>query len=516
MNDESKKKPILLCILDGFGFGDEDSPSNAIARSDMPNYRRFLTRYNYSKLETSGLAVGLPEGQIGNSEVGHMTIGAGRVIFQDLVRINKAVQKDELSQNEDLLKLILDLQKSKKAVHLCGLFSDGGVHAHQDHIFYLAKTLARNNIKVNIHAFLDGRDVAQKSALKFYNDFLEQIGHLKNIKISSACGRYYAMDRDNKWDRVKLAYDVIVNAKSNQNKNGNIKCLKELIENSYKNDIFDEFIEPCFFGDYKGVQDGDALIFANFRSDRVRQISNALINPNFKEFATKKVEFSHKLSMTSYSDDLDKLYNVLFKSFEVKNGLAEILSKNNKSQLRIAETEKYAHVTFFFSGGQESQFKGEERILIDSPNVKTYDLKPEMSASKVSEKLIDAIESRKFDFIVVNYANPDMVGHSGSLDASIKACEVIDKQMLLLENAILNSGGSMLITADHGNIECMKDENGQPHTSHTTNLVPFILVSNKSVKGLSDGNLSDIAPTIIDLMGLEKPNEMTGANLIKK
>lgn len=498
-------KPVLLCILDGFGIGDETNPHNAIAQAKTPNYDRFLKSYPHSKLETSGLAVGLPEGQIGNSEVGHMSIGAGRIIFQDLPKINNAIIDSSLEKNLDLQELIFDLQKSKKSCHLLGLLSDGGVHSHINHIIYLSEILEKNNIKTHIHAFLDGRDVAQKSALNFLDEKIIN-------KISTISGRYFAMDRDNKWDRIKKSYDAFVNGIGE-----NFENPKLAIENSYQKNITDEFIEPCVINNYQGIENGDALIFCNFRADRARQLSTAILDSGFKEFATKKIEFSHSLALTKYSDELNKFYKILFPNDKITNSLPEILAKNNLTQLRIAETEKYAHVTFFFSCGIENKMKGEERILVNSPNVATYDLKPEMSANEVGEKLKEAIQSQKFDFIVVNYANSDMVGHSGKLEPAIKACEIIDEQLGLLEKEILSQNGTMLISADHGNIECMIDENNKPHTSHTTNLVPFILVANETSNiKLENGALKDIAPTVLNLLNLEKPKEMTGKNLICK
>lgn len=524
------KKPLLLCILDGWGIGDETNPHNAIAQAKVPNYRRFLANYPTSALETSGLAVGLPEGQMGNSEVGHMTIGAGRVIFQDLPRINQAIIDDELSKNFDIKNLIENLKKSGKAAHLIGLLSDGGVHSHQKHIEFLAKLLAKNGIKVYIHAFLDGRDVAQKSAIEYLTQFFDEMGDNKNVTLATVAGRYYAMDRDKNWDRVKLAYDAIVSGiESEEQKKfrtqykvqssdffGLDEAL-EIIEDYYEKDITDEFILPCTTNGYNGMQDGDALISCNFRADRIREISASLLDPNFKEFATKKINFSYKVAMTEYSESLNNFYQILFPSVAIKNSLPEILENKGLTQLRIAETEKYAHVTFFFSCGVEKEMRGEKRIMIKSPAVATYDLKPEMSAAEIGENLKKAIENNEYDFIVVNYANPDMVGHSGDLSASIKACEAIDQQLKMLETTILKQDGILLISADHGNIECMRDQNQHPHTSHTTNPVPLILVCN-NIAGLKlqDGALSDIAPTILALMDIAQPKEMTGKNLLVK
>jgi 2,3-bisphosphoglycerate-independent phosphoglycerate mutase len=367
----------------------------------------------------------------------------------------------------------------------------------------LYKILTKHNIKTYIHAFLDGRDVAQKSALGFLNKE-------SDLNIATLSGRYYSMDRDNNWDRVKLAYDSIILGNC-----PNFNNSEAAVNASYEENITDEFIKPCKIGNYPGVHDGDALISCNFRSDRARQLSNALVNDNFDKFDRPKIKFSNKICLTPYSDELNNFYEVIFPATKVKNSLGEVLANNNLTQLRAAETEKYAHVTFFFSCGQEEEFPGENRILTKSPDVATYDLQPEMSASEVSQNLRDAINSNKYDLIIVNFANPDMVGHSGEFLPAIKACETIDKELGLLEAAILENGGQMLITADHGNIECMKDDNNQPHTCHTTNLVPFILVSQENKdKTLVNGSLKDIAPTILNLLKLPKPAEMTGKNLL--
>jgi 2,3-bisphosphoglycerate-independent phosphoglycerate mutase len=508
------KKPLLLCILDGWGIGDTTDPNNAIARAKLPNYNRFFKTYPNSQLETSGLAVGLPVGQMGNSEVGHMTIGAGRIIFQDLPRINNSIADGSLEKNPKLQKLIADLKSSGKACHLMGLLSDGGVHSHIDHIIFLADLLAKNGVKVLLHAFLDGRDVAQKSALKYLES-------AKNIKIATISGRYYAMDRDQKWDRVTLVTNAIFSANGEK-----FPDAISAVKNSYEKNITDEFIKPCVIGDYTGIKDGDALLFCNFRADRARQISEKLFHrhaehveayeQNTLRQAQGDTRFSHAIALTEYSEKLNNFYEILFPPIEIKNSLPEILSARGLTQLRIAETEKYAHVTFFFSCGQEKEFRGEERILIKSPAVATYDLQPEMSAAEVGEKLRAAISSEKFDFILVNYANPDMVGHSGCLAPSIKACEAIDEQLGLLEKIILEKNGTMLISADHGNIECLLDKNHLPHTSHTTNPVPLILIGKTfaNVK-LANGSLRDIAPTILHLLRIEKPSEMDGENLIK-
>lgn len=492
-------KPILLCILDGFGIGDESNKFNAIAQAKMPNYQRFLKTYPHSQLKTSGLDVGLPVGQIGNSEVGHSTIGAGRIIYQDLPKINKAISDGSLAQNPDLLELIKDLKEKNKPCHLLGLFSDGGVHSHFNHIIFLANFLVKNNVEVFIHAFLDGRDVAQKSAVEYFT--LAQKALDTKVKFATIGGRYYSMDRDNKWDRIQLATDAMIFTKGE-----NFSDAFAGIEHNYSQNITDEFVKPFIIDGFTGINDGDGLIFANFRADRARQISQKL-------FDLRK--FSQALALTEYSKDLNNFYKILFPHQKIKNSLAEILALNNLKQLRIAETEKYAHVTFFFSCGREQEFVGEERILIQSPMVATYDLKPEMSSQEVGKKLVEAISTNKFDFIVVNYANPDMVGHSGLLTPSIKACEAIDEQLGILEKIILEKNGALIISADHGNIECMLDEENQPHTSHTTNPVPFIFItSNHENYILKNGALNDIAPSILKLFKIAIPQEMDGKNLI--
>ena len=492
-------KPILLCILDGFGIGDEGNKFNAIAQAKMPNYQRFLRTYPHSQLKTSGLDVGLPEGQMGNSEVGHSTSGAGRIIYQDLPKINKAIIDGSLAQNHDLLSLIKNLKENNKPCHLLGLFSDGGVHSHFNHIIFLANLLVKNNIEVFIHAFLDGRDVAQKSALEYFS--LAQKNLDKKVKFATIGGRYYGMDRDNKWDRIELATDAIIFAKGEK-----FADVFVGIEHNYLQNITDEFVKPFIVEGFTGINDGDGLIFANFRADRARQISQKL-------FDLRK--FSQALALTEYSKYLNNFYKILFPHQKIKNSLPEILSTHNLTQLRIAETEKYAHVTFFFSCGREQEFVGEERILVQSPMVATYDLKPEMSSHEVGKKLVDAIASNKFDFIVANYANPDMVGHSGMLEPSIKACEAIDAQLGILEKIILEKNGALLISADHGNIECMLDEENHPHTSHTINPVPFILITkNHHNYILENGALNDIAPSILNLFKIAIPQEMDGKNLI--
>ncbi len=502
------KKPILLCILDGWGIGDDGDKSNAIALAQLPNYQKILATYPHSQLETSGLDVGLPAGQIGNSEVGHMAMGAGRIIYQDLPRINNAIADGTLAKNEKLLQQIAKVKAVNGTMHLMGLLSDGGVHSHIDHMIFFANFLQQHNIAVATHIFLDGRDVAQKSAIDYIKKFQQQTN---NAKIATIGGRYYAMDRDNNWDRIKLAYDAIVNAAAPK-----FSDAINIIEEAYAQNITDEFIKPVAAFDYQGMSANDGLLFCNFRADRARQISTALLDSTHNiANSGKPLKLQCAIAATEYSQHLNQFYEVIFPAIDVTESLPEILASKDLNQLRIAESEKYAHVTFFFSCGREREFNGEKRILVKSPAVATYDLKPEMSCQEVGKNLAAAIESNEFDFIVVNYANPDMVGHSGILSASIAACKAIDEQLALISSAILKRDGIMIITADHGNIECMADHEGRPHTAHTTNPVPFIIIGNE-VSNLKpkNGRLSDIAPTILSLMKITQPKAMTGNSLV--
>lgn len=507
-------KPVVLCILDGWGAR-EQSENNAITLANTPNYDALNNDFPSAFLQTSGMAVGLPEGQMGNSEVGHMNIGGGRVVKQELPRIDAAVAQDKIKDIDCVISSIKALQKTGGTCHIMGLMSPGGVHSHQDHMVALAKVYSNAGIPVAIHAFMDGRDVPPKSALKFVEKFENDIKPYSTVAIATVCGRYYAMDRDNRWDRVIKAHNAITSAHGANSLNA-ISAVKH----AYSNDLTDEFIEPSTIGEYSGMNDGDAVVMSNFRSDRAREIMATFVEPNFNDFQKEKnVTLTSALGMTKYSDALAPYMACLFPSDPLKNTLGEIVSNQNLKQLRIAETEKFAHVTFFFNGGNEALYKGEDRILIPSPDVPTYDLKPEMSAPEVTAQLVEAIESGKYDLIVVNYANPDMVGHTGVMEAALKAVETIDDSLGKLRQALQNVGGSMLVTADHGNIELMKDPNtGEPHTAHTTNLVPLILVNKEA--GLDDkitlesGALCDVAPTILSLMGLKQPKAMTGRSLI--
>lgn len=503
-------KPIVLCILDGWGHSD-DPADNAIMRAKKPNWDRLVKENPHSLLGTCGLDVGLPEGVMGNSEVGHMNIGSGRVVLQDLPQINEAIKKDNLKNKKPLKDLISALKKSGGTCHLMGLVSDGGVHAHIDHITALAKIISGSGVPVAIHAFTDGRDTSPSSGRKFIEKLEKAISKLDVVSVATLSGRYYAMDRDNRWERVELAYKTIAEAIGEL-----AETASEAIENNYKNSTSDEFILPTVINGYTGMEDGDGLLMANFRADRARQILTALLDPKFEEFARDKIDFMTAVGMVEYSEKHSKLLQTLFPPQSLDKILGQIISEKGLKQLRIAETEKYAHVTFFFNGGREEEFKGEDRILVPSPKVATYDQQPEMSAPEVTDKLVKAIDSGKYDLIVVNYANTDMVGHTGIEKAAIKAVETVDKVIGKIVAAVKKADGAMLITADHGNAELMRDQNsGEAHTQHTLNKVPFILVAKDNDISLKDGKLCDIAPTILHLMNIKQPAEMTGVSLIK-
>jgi 2,3-bisphosphoglycerate-independent phosphoglycerate mutase len=502
--------PVLLAVLDGFGEN-PDPENNAIARARTPTLDLLKSRFPHGLIDTSGLAVGLPEGQMGNSEVGHMNIGSGRVVMQELPRIDQGVRDGSITRNPALTKFIAALKASKGTCHLMGLLSPGGVHSHQYHMAALAKIIHAEGIRVLIHAFLDGRDTPPQSALEYIADFRKAFPHAEFATVS---GRYYAMDRDNRWDRVARAYANITEGTGTH-----FATIEEAVKASYKGRKNDEFLVPAAIGNYKGMHDNDGIIMTNFRADRARQILRAFVEPGFNAFSrNKKVSFAGALGMAEYSAELNRHMDTLFVPEKLNNILAAVLEKHKFRQLHIAETEKYAHVTFFFNGGREEPFAGEERILIPSPKVATYDLQPEMSAFLVTDKLVEAIESGKFDFIVVNYANCDMVGHTGNLEAATKAVEAVDQCLGRVWKAIESKGGVMMITADHGNAEQMHDgETGQAHTAHTTNLVPVIIASaalaGKSIT-VKKGKLADIAPTVLKLMNITQPKEMTGQSLL--
>lgn len=502
------KKPTVLCILDGWGLSDE-TKSNAIAAATTPNWDQWQATYPMAKLDASGTAVGLPKGQMGNSEVGHMAIGAGRCILQDLPLINQAVQENQIPQKPRWQKFIDQTKAANNVCHVMGLFSPGGIHAHQDHYVAFVKLLTEAGIKVHLHLFTDGRDTPPQSAEKYIQYLINEVG--KECEISTISGRFYAMDRDKRWDRVAQVYKAIIKADAPKF-NDPLSYIKQ----SYDNDVFDEFIAPGASENYTGVKDGDALLLMNFRADRVREILSSFLLPDFDGFQRQReIKWAATLGMKDYSNELIPYITPLFPFESPKNTLGDSVSAAGKTQLRAAETEKYAHVTFFLNGGYETKYKGEERILIPSPKVKTYDLKPEMSAPELTKAVKDAIESGKFDLIIVNYANPDMVGHTGNLEASIKAVEVVDKCLGDLVESTLKQDGNFIITADHGNIEqLMGLDIDQPHTAHTTNFVPFMVLSEKVEKLQNSGALTDIAPTVLALLKIEKPIEMTGKSLI--
>jgi len=504
-------RPALLCILDGWGWRPGDDPDNAIAQAKTPNYTRLLAECPHAVLQTSGSAVGLPKGQMGNSEVGHMNIGAGRVVAQDLPRIDVAIEDGSLARRPVLLDLIDKAKANKSAVHVMGLMSPGGVHSHQDHIAALVKIFASAAVPVFVHAFLDGRDTPPKSAKGFLEKFLADIHGVAGVRLATLSGRYYAMDRDKRWDRVEKSYAAMVDADGRR-----FEDAFAALETSYGEAITDEFLVPCVLGDYAGMGDGDVLLFANFRADRAREISTALLDPGFEGFQRARlVKFSAAAGLTEYSEALKVFMASVFPPEDVRETLGEVIAEHHLHQLRIAETEKYAHVTFFLNGGREDQFTGEDRILVPSPKVATYDHKPEMSAYQVTDRLEEAIGSGKYDLIVCNYANPDMVGHTGVMDAAVKAVDTIDECLGRLCAALEKVGGLMLLTADHGNIEMMQDpKTHEPFTAHTTLDVPVIAFGAPKGSKLSNGRLADVAPTMLDLMGLQKPDLMTGHSLL--
>jgi len=503
------QKPVVLCILDGWGERAE-TLNNAIKTANTPNWDRLTAAGPKSKLSASGLDVGLPDGQMGNSEVGHMTIGSGRVILQDLPRIDTAIHDGSLDNNPVLLDFIEKMKASGGTCHLMGLLSDGGVHSHQWHMRTLATIICSAGVPVKVHAFLDGRDTPPKSAAGLIQRFASEIRYMSCISIATVIGRYWAMDRDKRWDRVEKAYNCLVDGVGAHADN-----VADAINAAYDSDVTDEFVEPTTIGAYSGMKDGDGILMANFRTDRAREILGALGDPDFDGFERgRQVTFAARAGMVDYSDQLKAHFAALFPPVELSDILSEVISGAGRTQLHTAETEKYAHVTFFFNGGREEPFPGEERILVRSPNVPTYDKQPEMSAPEVTEKLVAAIESGKFDFIVVNYANGDMVGHTGIMDAAVKAVEAVDVCLGRLEEAVRKAGGVMLVTADHGNCEKMLDGT-QPHTAHTLFPVPAVLVNAPAwVSGLHDGGLVDRAPTMLQLLGLDVPESMSGHTLI--
>ncbi len=503
--------PVLLCILDGWGLNPL-TENNAIALSNTPNYDRLWNEYPHTTLRADGLAVGLPEGQFGNSEVGHMNIGAGRVVMQDLPRITHSLAQGDLAQNTELLNYIAALKANGGSAHLMGLVSTGGVHAHQEHIAGIIQIISSHGVPVVMHIFTDGRDTPPASAAGFVEKFLHDINDCTNVTVGTVSGRFYAMDRDNRWERVSLAWDAITNAKG-----VTAPDALSAISQSYAKNEQDEFILPTVIANYGGIKPNDGIFMLNFRADRAREILRALVETDFIDFDRGNyVVPTLNLGLVEYSSDLNTYLKTVFDTLNMNGLLGEVVANAGRTQLRTAETEKYPHVTFFFNGGREEPYQSEERILVASPKVATYDLQPEMSAIELTDKLVAAIESKKFDFIALNYANPDMVGHTGDVQAAIKAVETVDACLGRVAQAIQNVGGVLLVTADHGNADQMVDPiTGEPHTAHTTNPVPFIVVGANEVGSLNElGKLGDIAPTVLQLLGIEQPVEMTGQSLI--
>ncbi|TWA71279.1 phosphoglycerate mutase [Azospirillum brasilense] len=513
MTETNRPRPVVLCILDGWGYR-EEREDNAIAQGNTPNWDRLWSSEPRAFLEASEEEVGLPKGQMGNSEVGHMNLGAGRVVRQDLVMIDHAIVEGELERNAALNDLAKTLLASGGRCHILGLLSPGGVHSHQDHIAALAGVLAHEGVPVEIHAFTDGRDVPPQSAKDQMAEFMADVHALPGVNVATVSGRYYAMDRDKRWDRVAKAYAALVSAEG-------LTAADPIqaIEQSYAAGTHDEFILPTIIDGYTGMKDGDAILMANFRADRAREILAAFVDPAFDGFERATVpKLAAAVGMVEYSSTLAKLMTTIFPPKSLTKVLGEVVSEAGLTQLRIAETEKYPHVTFFFNGGEERVYPGEDRILVPSPKVATYDLQPEMSAAEVTDKVVAAVDSGKYDLVVINYANPDMVGHSGILSAAIKAVEAVDASLGRLEAAVRAQGGVMLVTADHGNCELMKDpQTNGPHTAHTLDKVPLVLVNGPAgVSAIRSGRLADIAPTLLDLMKLPQPAEMTGKSLIDR
>ena len=502
-------KKVLLMILDGWG-NSPDPAVSAIDNAKTDYIDNLHKNYPYATLRTDGLHVGLPEGQMGNSEVGHMNLGAGRIVFQDLAKINMSIKRNNFKNEKVLVDTFKFAQKNNKKIHFLGLISDGGVHSHTDHLKALIDVAKDYNVESYIHGFTDGRDVDPKSGAKYISD-LENYIKDSPTKIASITGRYYAMDRDNRWERIKLAYDALVHGK------GDITSdIISTIKNNYKNGCTDEFIKPLINVDSNDnplatINSDDIVLFFNFRTDRGRELTKVLSQEDNIEFNMKKMNL-HFVTMTNYDDSFSNI-KVIFNKSNINDTLGEILERNNKKQLRITETEKYPHVTFFFSGGREDKFIGESRILKDSPKVATYDLKPEMSAFEITDSLLEELDLGSQDFICLNYANGDMVGHTGSMKAAIKACEAVDKCVERVVESALKNNYTTILIADHGNCETMINPDGSPNTAHTTNPVPVILID-KKIKNIKNGILGDIAPTILKLMGIDKPTAMTQESLV--
>ena len=500
---------VLLCILDGWGISG-DTKYNAVYSANTPNYDNFMKNMSHTTIHADGLNVGLPEGQMGNSEVGHLNIGAGRIVYQELTRINKAIAEGDFFKNEEFLNAINHVKKNNSSLHIYGLVSSGGVHSAMNHLEALIKMAADNGLKnVYVHAFLDGRDTPPESAETFLAEIEETLKKYNLPKIASIIGRYWAMDRDKRWERIEKAYNCLVLGEGNK-----ADSSKEAILNSYKNGKTDEFVEPVNIGG-KRISDNDAVIFFNYRPDRAREITRAIAFKDFDGFNRKKVLNNlYYVCMTQYDETFG--LPVAFKPQKLVNILGEVLDANNIKQFRTAETEKYAHITFFFNGGVEEPNKLETRKLVASPKVATYDLKPEMSAYEVCDNVLEALDNKDYGFILVNFANPDMVGHTGVMEAAVKACSAVDECVGKIAEKALKNGVKMIITADHGNAEWMfNEQTNAPQTAHTTNIVPFIIVDSEKYNLKETGALCDIAPTILDLMGIKQPSEMTGHSMIK-
>ena len=506
------KNLTMLMILDGFGIN-ERKDGNAIAIANTPVIDKLLKLNPNTTIKTSGLDVGLPEGQMGNSEVGHTNIGAGRIVYQELTRITKSIEDGDFFSIPELVGAIENCKKHNSKLHIMGLLSNGGVHSHIRHLYALLELAKRKDFEdVYVHCFLDGRDTPPASGEGFITELEQKMAEKGVGKIASISGRFYSMDRDKRWERVEKSYNALVNGIGEK-----ATSATQAIEESYQKEIFDEFVLPTLICNndepIATIRENDSVIFFNFRPDRAREITRSLVDKDFTGFERKYFPLYY-VCFTNYDETIENVH-IVFKKDEIKNTLGEIVSKKGLTQLRIAETEKYAHVTFFFNGGEEKQYKGEDRILIPSPKVETYDMKPEMSAIEVTDKVVEVIESKKYNTIILNYANPDMVGHTGNLEATIKAIETIDTCVGRVVEALEKVNGVAIITADHGNSEQMIDyTTGEPHTAHTTNPVPLILVGKKAT--LKPGRLADLAPTMLEIMGIEKPAEMTGTSLIDK
>ena len=511
-----KKKPTVLMILDGYGMRDT-CEHNAVCEAKTPIMDQLMSQCPFVRGNASGLAVGLPDGQMGNSEVGHLNMGAGRIVYQELTRITKSIEDGDFFENPEFLAAADTCKKNDSALHLFGLVSDGGVHSHLTHLFGLLEFAKRQGLKkVYVHCFLDGRDTPPTSGKEFVAELEKKMQQLGVGEVASVMGRYYAMDRDKNWDRVQKAYDVLTKAEGEKAESA---CAG--IQASYDKEVNDEFVVP-FYVEKDGkpvatIQDGDSVIFFNFRPDRARQLTRAFVDPEFTGFERRNGYFPLTfVCMAQYDAEMPNVL-VAFPPEELKMTFGEYLAKHGKKQLRLAETQKYAHVTFFFNGGEEKQFEGEDRILVNSPKVATFDMQPEMSAYEVCDNLVESIRSDKYDVIIVNFANPDMVGHTGIMEAAIKAIEVVDECVGKTVDAILDVDGQMFICADHGNAEKLLDEDGEPFTAHTTNPVPFVLVNYDEDYTLREGGcLADIVPTMIEMMGMEQPAEMTGKSLLIK